>query len=248
MLTGYFDESGHESKSHVIIAGFVGNKEQWDKFGKLWREGLGKRSGLHMGDLRWSKAQTEGLLKRLGPIPAKCSLEAVMGGVRVSDYEDLIDGSPWEKLAKGYFLALYPLVIQLLRWVPMNERIELIFDKQEQYEPIAHFIFNVAAKLPEFVGIDGRPKLAKWSYIPRNDTMLTQPADYYAFALAHYLKGKDEKKIKWCMPILESNPEPIGNIYTRDQIRKNIKTIHDQMDKSWPNQSPIPLRGWRESI
>ena len=99
MLTGYFDESGHQSKDHVIIAGFVGNESQWTSVAEAWNKGLGRRKTLHMSKLRgWSKPHTGRLLERLGTIPKQFSLQPAMGGVRVSDYEDLIDGTPWEKL------------------------------------------------------------------------------------------------------------------------------------------------------
>lgn len=245
MLTGYFDESGHESKDHVIIAGFVGNESQWKAVADAWKEGLGARRGLHMSELRWSKPYTRTLLERLGPIPKQFSLEPAIGGVRVSDYEDLIDGSPWGKLGKGYFASLYPLIVRLMHWLPEGERIELVLDRQEHYQPVAEIIFRALAKLPIFIGKDGLPKLAKWSYVPRGSTLLTELSDYYAFALAHYHKDPNSKKSQWCAPILRGNMEPIGAIWNREQIRTNIKFVHEQMDAKWPNHHKIPLRGWK---
>lgn len=248
MLTGYFDESGHESNEHVFIAGFIGNEEQWKDAANKWRIGLGKRPGLHMRKLRWSNLSTQRLLERLGPIPKECSLIPAMGGVCVSDYEDLTTGTPWEKLDKGYFACLYPLVIRILQWLPENERIELILDKQEHYQPIAEKIFEAATKFPEFIGSDGLPKLAKWSYVPSGSTMLTQLGDYYAYALAHNQKDPKSKKSKWCSPLLCENTEPVGAIFSRKQVRNIITRVHESMNADWPNHPTIPLRGWRKGV
>src|SRR2546426_907405 len=58
MLTVYLDESGHEGKV-VIVAGFLGNDNQWEQCAKKWQAGLGpQRRLLHMKDLRWSKHST----------------------------------------------------------------------------------------------------------------------------------------------------------------------------------------------
>jgi hypothetical protein len=43
MLTGYFDDSGTHSNSEIVVmAGFVGTGEQWQKFEKTWADKLSK--------------------------------------------------------------------------------------------------------------------------------------------------------------------------------------------------------------
>ena len=39
MLTAYLDETGHEGKDLVILAGFLGTAEQWEKCETDWRAG-----------------------------------------------------------------------------------------------------------------------------------------------------------------------------------------------------------------
>src|SRR5690349_4944011 len=79
MLTAYLDESGHESKNWMFLAGFLGNEEQWRDFVPKWQAGLGpQRKCLHMTELRWNRERTQTLLRKLGPIPEQCKLEPMM--------------------------------------------------------------------------------------------------------------------------------------------------------------------------
>ncbi len=135
MLTAYLDETGHETKDWMFVAGFLGDRQQWKRLVPLWTEALGQRKHLHMSDLRWNKRQTQQLLQRLGPIPDKCGLKPVVGGVRVKHYEDLLAGTPAQKLLKGYIVCIYPLVVNVLRAIPRNERLEIVFEQQSEYQP-----------------------------------------------------------------------------------------------------------------
>jgi hypothetical protein len=77
MMTAYIDESGHEGKGWMFLAGYLGNEDQWKTFVPAWKAGLGpQRKSLHMTDLRWNKDRTKHLLKRLGPIPEGCGLNS----------------------------------------------------------------------------------------------------------------------------------------------------------------------------
>jgi hypothetical protein len=227
MITAYLDESGHEAKNWMFVAGFFGNDEQWNALVPLWTDALGRqRKHLHMNSLRWASTGTRNLLSRLGPIPYKCNLQPTLAGVRVGDYEDLITGTPAQRLLKGYLVCIIPLVIQLLRVIPGNERLEIVFEQQKEYEPYAHLALAALTDMrvfqQDFMRTDtGLPKLAKWSFVPKNSTSLTEPADYIAFALRHLWQDKDSKKTQWCRPILDpSGGTAIGAILRREQIRE----------------------------
>ena len=98
MLTAYLDETGHEGKDLVILAGFLGTAEQWEKCEADWRSGLGKRKHLHMAELRWSRPERlRPLLSTLGPIPHAAGLQAVYSAVKIADYADLVDGTMMQK-------------------------------------------------------------------------------------------------------------------------------------------------------
>jgi hypothetical protein len=228
MLTAYVDESGHEGKGWMFLAGWLGNCEQWTNFADEWKKGLGpQRKSLHMTELRWNQDRTRKLLARLGPIPESCHLRGVLGGVRFGDYEDLVSGTPEAKQLKGYMSCLMPMVAETLRGMPKDERLEIVFEQQNEYEPFV----NMA--LPTFTGPDrhapwkmmpdGKPRLAKWSFVPKGTTMLTEPADYLAFALREVWTDKTSKKAQWCSPILRAGDGTgLGKIMTRNQIRHVI--------------------------
>jgi hypothetical protein len=40
MMRAYIDESGHEQKGWMFLAGYLGNKDQWCDFAKKWKVGL----------------------------------------------------------------------------------------------------------------------------------------------------------------------------------------------------------------
>jgi len=226
MLKAYIDESGHESKGWMFLAGFLGREEQWRDFVPKWKSALGpQRKFLHMRRLRWKKDSTKQLLARLGPIPEKCGLEGLMAGVRFQDYEDLVFGTREEKLLKGYMACLMPMVIQTLRGIPDDERLELVFEQQREYQPFVNMALPFAAmsNQPWQVTKDGRPKLAKWSFVPKGSTVMTDPADYLAFALREVWTDRKSKKAEWCKPILTSGSgKGYGVVMKREMIRRII--------------------------
>jgi hypothetical protein len=231
MLTAYIDESGHESKGWMFLAGFLGNEDQWKGFVPLWKSALGpQRKHLHMSDLRWNSTGTKNLLARLGTVPNMCGLTPVLTGVRYSDYEDLVSGSPFEKSLKGWLVCLLPLILQILRVVPDGERLEVVFEEQNQYEPFAHKALGTIAELNgsiRTVNADGKPKLAKWSFVPKGSTIMTDAADYFAFALRAGWTDKKSKKAIWSGPIMQSgNGNGIGYIMKRKDVRRNIQDTY----------------------
>ena len=227
MLTAYVDESGHEGKGWMSLAGFLGNESNWNDFVPKWRSALGpQRKFLHMSSLRWNKDSTRRLLARLGPIPNDCKLEPVFTGVKYADYEDLVSGTPEMKALKGWLACLTPLVMQTLRGIPEDERLELVFEEQSEYAPYAELALRCFCILdkPWKRTKDGRAKLAKWSFVPKGSTLMSDPADYFAYALRELWTDPTSKRTDWCKPILNSNnKEGYGKILYRPEIRKIIR-------------------------
>lgn len=239
MLRAYIDESGHESKGWMFIAGYLGNEEQWQDFVPKWKAALGQRKFLHMKELRWKKESTKRLLERLGPIPEACGLEGAMCGVRYQDYEDLVTGTAYERLIKGYIACLIPMVIQILRGIPKHERLELFLEEQRQYAPFADMALGLSI-IPGHqwtTTTDGRPKLARWGFVPKGSTIMTDPADYLAFALRETWTDRKSRKAEWCRPILMAGRgEGYGVVMNRDMIRRVVMrsqmlAIYDTIDQ-----------------
>jgi hypothetical protein len=227
MFTAYVDETGHElERGWTFLAGFLGNEDQWSNFVPKWRVGLGpQRKSLHMSSLRWNNDSTRRLLARLGPIPEECCLRPIMAGVRFEDYADLVSGKPYKKQLKGYLTCLHALVIQVLRVIPGDERLEMVFEEQGEYEPFANLVLAIAAQQGPRTS-EGLPKLAKWSFVPKGSTIMTDPSDYFAFALAKIWSDPHSKKAKWCYPILNSGQGiGYGKVMQKDEIRPIITDI-----------------------
>jgi hypothetical protein len=222
VLTAYIDESGYGDKDIIVLAGFLGNDQEWSLCSDEWKAGLGTRKSLHMRSLRWKNTERiKPLLERLGPIPHNCGLTPAWARLRVSDYADLIDDSTVSrKIQCGYMLAAQYLGLVLLGWVQMmDQRIKIIFEHNDHFAGILPVILEGYGQLFPFVTTLGMRCLSGVELVSKNSSCLTQPADYLAYARLQQLRDPDSVKSKLCSPILE----PQNGIYVdveRDAIRK----------------------------
>lgn len=241
MLTAYLDESGHETKDVVVIAGFLGNDQQWLQCAKEWKQGLGpQRTTFHMHDLRWTKFGTKKLLAILGPIPHQCGLRAVLGVVHVNDYYDMVSGTRAEKLTKGYYLALNTLIGAIIKNTRKTERIKLVLEEQHEYAFSAKIVFSAE----DSVTPEGERRMAGIEYVRKDSTILTQPADYVAFAVLQGLRDRTSKKYRWCLPILKNTQTAFGLYPDRERLRKVLK---DTLEK-FPALMQEERRGCRPGV
>lgn len=224
VIRAYLDETGQQERDYVFVAGHIGYESQWQKFVPAWNAALGpQRKRLHMQSLRWTK-RTKSLLESLGPVPSDCGLKRLVGGVRVSDYDDLLPGSLAKKVVAGYACALLAVCTSvMLGSIPDGERYEIILEQQDVYALHAQAVFMTFERSPDphFRNSDGLLKLAKWSFAPSNSTMLFDQADYLCYALANRYKDSRSLKARWCAPILEGG-ETIGRIMAREEIREAV--------------------------
>ena len=103
----------------------------------------------------------------------ECGLRPIMAGSRLEDYVDLVSDKPYEKQFKSYLVCLHVLVIQVLREIPDDETLEIVFEEQRQYEPWANLILAIAARVGPKTS-EGLPKLAKWSFVPKGSPIMTE--------------------------------------------------------------------------
>jgi hypothetical protein len=175
--------------------------------------------------LRWNNTSTGKLLARLGAVPAACGLKRIIGGIRISDYEDLIPGPRAKKTLSGYACALLSIGVTLMLGnIPDKEQYEIILEQQDRYALQAQFVFSALTDdpNPRFRNKDGDLKIAKWSYVSSKSTILFDQADYLCYALAQKHKNPQSLKSRWCAPILESDTDTIGRIMTKEEIRDAI--------------------------
>jgi hypothetical protein len=229
MYTAYFDETGQQADGWIFVTGWFGNEDHWKAFVPKWKVWLGRRTKFHMHELRWKHPRTKKLLATLGPIPNSCGLRAAIGGVRLSDYQDLIKGSVVEMLSAGYIYCLFPLMNGLMQSLPGDERIELFFGPQDRFRETAlktlDFISKSSIGDPLYCTSTGISRLAKWSFTaPGDHSIMYHPADYLASALAHNKYDKQSQKAQWSRPIIDETNQAdlVGAILEHDEIRAQI--------------------------
>jgi len=233
LQTAYVDESGQEQKNWMFVAGFVGNDDQWRTTATAWKEAIAPRKTLHMNKLRFNKDCQRRMLERAGVVPKYCGLTPILGGVRQSDYEDLIVGTAAEKLMKGYMCCCFAMVTNALRGIPATDRLEIVFERQDEYwwmTDIAMQVLADAREAPDMLLPDGKTsKLASWKSVPKGSTPLTEPADYFAYSLLQLWRDKNSLRAQWCKPISEAfDYEGLGAIMDREMIRPIMRQGHMQ--------------------
>jgi hypothetical protein len=237
MLTAYFDESGHETKDATIVAGFLGDCEQWKTCAEQWRIGLGpKRKSLHMKDLRWGKDRTRRLLERLGPIPHECGLTAVVAVVSANDYDDLVSRTRAEKLTKGYYFCLITIFDALVKNTPKDQPIKLVFEVQNEYESRSDYYFEANKHHRTSTG---EQKFSSIEHIAKDSSALTQPSDFLAFAILHHYRDPQSQKAKWCAPIMRNTRPAFGMVHDgvglRDVIKSTLRKMPEFAERTEPS-------------
>jgi hypothetical protein len=211
MMTVFLDESGQEQDDWMFIAGYMGTDEAWRKFPDLWSKAIGpQRQHLHMTDLRFTKLAVQRMLARAARVPKQCGLIPIAAGVRLKDYADLINFDIESILPAPYIECCKAVTIFAMRALPLGERLEVVFERQDEYAWLAEMEFDEIASTvahPELLMEDGKTsKLANWRYIAKNQTVLCEPADYLAYALLQHSRNKNSVKSRWTYPIIAADP------------------------------------------
>jgi hypothetical protein len=184
---------------------------------------------VHYTDLHWggvaAARRLPKLLANLGEIPYKNNLTPIYGAIKASDYADMIEHEPKYKnkvILNGYTAALNVVFNELLNIFPAMAVIKIVCEQQEYYSDLANQLFRafntgLSAKHPMFSGIE---------FIQKDSSVMTQPADYLAFAVAKYLDERGSKKDLWCRPIFgKSAPNKIpGYTFSRVTARLAMHT------------------------
>jgi hypothetical protein len=228
MMYAYIDESGQEGDDWMVVGGFFGSEEQWADFVPKWQAALGpQRKSLHVTELRWTMPYNRLLLERLGPVPTGCGLRRMIGAVRFADYADLV---PDNVKMKGYTTALRPLIVQILKAVPSTDRIEFVFEQQNEYAGAVSELMEFFSRPghPYRETADGLPKIAGVSFEPKSSAPMMHAADYLAFAMRCWCLDRTSLKSQWTQSILLSDgAEAWGHVYSRDEIRTMVMRTND---------------------
>jgi hypothetical protein len=134
---------------------------------------------------------------------------------------------------------------RFLRAIPAHERVEFIFEAQDKYEPLVNMVLSTLVNGnsdPQFLTTEGISKLANWRFVPKDSTMLTQPADFFVYAVTQTYRDKKSVKSKLCMPICPNGDESeaIGAILTRNQVRATVEVTRTLLN--WEMISGLDLK------
>jgi hypothetical protein len=223
MLTVYLDESGHEGKDLMVLAGFLGDAVQWRICEENWKLALGKRSHLHMNDLRWSKPERiERLLSALGSVPHAAGLQAVVATASMSDYDDLVSGSELERLYKSYMISLIGIINVVTENIPAYETFKLVLERNDRYEVNVQSLFRGSKKS------NGGGKLISIEFVDKGVTALTEPGDYLAYAMLERHRNAGSVRDKLCSPIFNNTRPALARFHhlqpelVRDLVNNTI--------------------------
>ena len=227
MLTAYLDESGQEQDDWMIIAGFMGDDAAWRKFPELWLKAIGpQREHLHMQSLRFSKRSVRRMLEKAALVPKECNLVPIIAVARLKDYADLLTQEEDKLIHAAYMMCCKTAAIIAMRSLPENERIEIVFERQDRYGWLAEQEFHRISKLtehPELLMADGKTsKLANWRFVNKEDTVLCEPADYLAYALLQRARNPNSIKSQWTYPILDAH---LKEGYSAAVLRETAKGV-----------------------
>ncbi len=220
MLTAYLDESGHSEGDVCVVAGFFGNESQWQDFLPKWQAAKYPKQNIHMAAQHWGERKTLELIARIGPIPRQCGLTPLFGVSHVSDFADLIPDD-MRRVFRGYFLSLYPNIIEALKRIPWDERIKFVLERQHQYELSAGIMFDL---LEDASIRDGESQIAGREFIPKGNP-LVEPADCLAYGILQMLRDKESVKSQWCAPILGDRGDWVGEELPRERARSLAVSI-----------------------
>ena len=212
----------------------MGNDEQWKRFHCAWTEAIHPRNRLHLRRLKFKSDRDRQMLERAAVVPKNCGLTPTFGGLKKRDYRDIVFGTAEEAVMNGYTMCCYAMVFNALRVIPDDDRLEVVFEcpSQKNFQVYVAAAMQVISETdnPELLMKDGHSKLASWRFVPAGSTILTDAADYFAYALFQEWKDPKSKRSLWCKPILNAHENRgIGFIWKRQQIRDVMvdRPLHD---------------------
>lgn len=237
VLTAYFDESGlHDDdprENHCcIVAGYIGNSDQWHALAAEWIPAILPRKNLHMKELRWKQhpKRIGPLLARLGPLPEKYNLQPVQVWVRWCDYKATFRKSNDPFMEPYVLCANIAIIVSLLEFLPEDDSIYFIFDRQERLG--RETMEKVRDVNYEWLGIDKR--VSGIDFISRETTVCLDPADYLAFMSHEQALEPESQKSKLGQSIFDGRPS-IGGKFALPQL----EWFANEAARKSKNKSPI---------
>lgn len=208
MIYGFFDESGGKNDGYVVVAGFVGAFDDWQKYLTLRHKAVGDRPALHMKDMRLGSEtgarRHADLLRRLGSVPRKANLLPFAGSIKLA-HTLKTKGTIADLALAGYNVALLAMVDGILQsdQLSKRERIEFTFEDQIEFAIPRASMFHSLRQSDQYKTCrDGRSRVGKDSSMEKG--VLLEASDYLAHAILQQLIDPESRKATVTAPILQA--------------------------------------------
>jgi hypothetical protein len=100
--------------------------------------------------------------------------------------------------------------------------VAIVCEIQKAYEEGACQAFR-QIRISKPISNPDRPYRNSIQFIPKDSSVLTQPSDFLAYAMAEHIENPNSAKAKLCQAILGPPGVPMGVTLTRDYIRRIIR-------------------------
>jgi uncharacterized protein DUF3800 len=200
MLETYADESTAGGSTHYVVAGWLSEYDQWQRFNDEWAMILSKRglSSFHMVDFQnraldpdsdyrhINRAEGRILLTQLALAIRSRVRQGFVGLLSLREYESIFCERDKRWVGRPYTLATYAFIIAARRWahrVGQAERVAFYFEEGADHRGQLNEAFERSVKTPEL----NEPWHGPQSFLRKGDARGLEAADMLAYLVyRHY--------------------------------------------------------------
>ena len=171
--------------------------------------------------------------------------KGLISTVNVQDFEDLIDGTQMQKLMKGYFVTLLGMIHLITHDIAPEETFKLVLEAQNEY---AYGVHQTFLGTRDMLTPSGQRKLVSIEFVDKDQTCLTEPSDFLAYALLQQHRDPRSERALLCAPILRNTRPALVRHHSeqkevlRDYVRGMIERHPNLMRSRDDGKRDKPVR------
>lgn len=222
-MKAYFDESTDgECRRVFVIAGYLADDEEWEKFSQRWRNALDEEGLEEYHAKENSTARPEDIERqqKFLQIIAGHKLTAIGIGIILEPYNALLrEIKTYRKIPSGlkvsgsvaesYFLAFQHAIESaashpIIKALPAHEKVEFVFDDHRHFKGRADALHQT---MLQSVRLDFVPRISSLSFGDSKTTPPLQAADALAYEFFHELNDRylNQEPGRWQWKVLTQN-------------------------------------------
>jgi len=136
-----------------------------------------------------------------------------------------------QKVMKGYLICILGIVNVLMQELRPDETFRLVLENQLEY---ANGVIQTHLGSLDTTP-DGRKRWASVEFVHKDDTVLTEPADFLAYALMQQVRDPHSARAKLCSPILQNTRPAWGRDHRDERNKESLRTFVAQMAQKHPD-------------